>query len=110
MQVPGGRDSPELPTCACILIKAPGCEHPWTEHPWIAKGASGTVAVRPYTPISPRGMNGKFQLLIKRYREWGTPPTENEGYALHRSYRPPGAVSSYMHNLEPGVDAVQFSH
>ena len=45
----------QLPVCACILLKAPGC------------GPDGADAVRPYTPISDNSMTGKFELLVKRY-------------------------------------------
>mmetsp|Transcript_33501 Transcript_33501/g.68504 ORF Transcript_33501/g.68504 Transcript_33501/m.68504 type:complete len:366 (-) Transcript_33501:98-1195(-) len=92
-----------LPTCGCLLLKAPGKEHPWVR--------GDGDAVRPYTPISPEAMDGKFQLLIKRYREWGGPrPGEKEGWAIHQSYKPPGAVSNYLHELVPGKDSVLFSH
>ena len=92
----------QLPTCACVLLKAPGCEHAF-------KG--GGDAVRPYTPISPEGLRGKFQLLIKRYQEWGDPPVEGfSGRALYESYRPAGAVSNYLHTLKPGEDSALFAH
>ena len=45
----------ELPVCACILLKAPGC------------GPEGADAVRPYTPISDDSVTGKFELLVKSY-------------------------------------------
>jgi hypothetical protein len=99
-EVPG---SLGLPTCGCLLLKAPGKEHAWIP--------GNGDAVRPYTPVSPESMQGKFQLLIKRYREWGgPPPTEKDGWALHHSYKPAGAVSNYLHELVPGKDSVQFSH
>ena len=102
-----------MPTCGCILLNAPGREHPWN-----AKGKCGADAIRPYTPISDSDVvDGKFQLLIKRlvdfafqfvwlwlqitdrYREWGTPPTENEGLALHENYRPgDGFPRDFMHH------------
>ena len=47
-------------------------------------------------------MTGKFQVLIKRYREWGDP-------MWRHSYHPPGAVSTYVHNLKVG-DKVSFKH
>jgi NAD(P)H-flavin reductase len=98
----GGVGSLKLPTCACLLLKAPGCEHPW-------KG--GGDAIRPYTPISPESRRGSFQLLIKRYQEWGGPrPTAAQGYALHNSYRPAGAVSNHLFDLVPGEASVEFCH
>ena len=91
-----------LPTCACLLLKAPGCEHPWN---------GGGDAIRPYTPISKEDMKGKFQLLIKRYREWGQAPTKGQsGRALYESYRPAGAVSNYLYSLEPGKGSALFAH
>jgi len=102
-EVPGGSGSLQLPTCACLLLKAPGCEHAWN---------GGGDAVRPYTPISPEGMQGKFQLLIKRYREWGTPPDARfqQGYAIRNSYRPAGAVSNHLFELVPGEGFAEFCH
>ena len=52
--LPAGQ-SLNLPVCACILLKAPGC------------APDGGDAVRPYTPISDNSMLGKFELLVKRY-------------------------------------------
>ena len=49
------KQSLNLPVCACLLLKAPGC------------GADGADAVRPYTPISDNSMLGQFELLVKRY-------------------------------------------
>jgi len=50
----------------------------------------GSDAIRPYTPISDNAMLGKFEILVKRY----------DG----------GAVSQYLHGLEPGKDSVEFKH
>lgn len=61
-EVPGGGPL-KLPTCGCILLNAPGREHPWN-----AKGKLGADAIRPYTPISDSDVvDGKFELLIKRF-------------------------------------------
>merc|ERR1712142_894512 len=79
-----------LPVCACLLMKAPDCEH------------GGGDAVRPYTPISHDGIVGKFQIILKRYQEWGDPN-------YWHSYRPPGAVSNYIFGLKIG-DLVEFKH
>ena len=67
-----------LPVCGCLLVLAPGREH------------GGGDAVRPYTPVSPPWMTGGFELIVKRYAEWG----EKRFVA---SYRPAGAVSNYLH-------------
>ena len=79
-----------LPVCACLLLCAPDAEH------------AGGDAVRPYTPISPHEMQGRFQLLIKVYQQWGVPEYPH-------SYRPQGAVSSYLHQLKIGETA-KFKH
>jgi len=57
----------------------------------LAPGAEkdGSDAVRPYTPISANEVSGRFQLLVKRYAQ--------------------GAVSQYLHALEPGA-MVSFKH
>jgi hypothetical protein len=46
----------------------------------------GGDAVRPYTPCSTEDLVGKFQILIKRYTEWG------DKDFLH-SYKPAGVFS-----------------
>ena len=97
-KVPGGGKTLQLPTCACILLKAPGREH------------GGGDAVRAYTPISTDdNEDGSFRLLIKRYDEWGERPGQWTGRAPSESYHPPGAVSNYMHGLGPG-DVALFKH
>jgi cytochrome-b5 reductase len=52
--LPEGK-SLNLPTCACVLVCAPGMAQ------------DGSDVVRPYTPISKETMLGKFELLVKRY-------------------------------------------
>lgn len=52
--LPDGK-SLELPTCACLLVRAFDKE--------------GKEAIRPYTPISNNAMLGKFQLMIKVYEQ-----------------------------------------
>lgn len=47
-----------------MLIKAPGQEH------------DGTHAVRPYTTASDPLETGKFQIMVKRYKEWGIPESK----------------------------------
>jgi len=65
-----------LSTCACILCK-------------FDDSSSGEAVVRPYTPVSSNDMVGKFQLVIKVYRE--------------------GKMSRYL-NEAPLGSAVQFKH
>jgi cytochrome-b5 reductase len=69
---------------------APGVEH------------GGGDAVRPYTPVSSNDMVGKFQLVVKVYREWGRPQHPE-------TYKPPGAVSNYINSLDIG-QTVAFKH
>ena len=71
-----------LPVCGCLLMIAPGKEH------------GGGDAVRPYTPISPAWMKGKFQVIIKRNQSWGDP-------AWPHSFKPAGAVSTHLHGKAP---------
>ena len=90
-----GADVPlSLPVCGCLLLKAPGREH-------ASKG--GGDAVRPYTPVSPPALRGRFTLLVKVYKEWGD-------QAYPHSYRPAGAVSNYLAQLVAGKDAAHFCH
>ena len=57
--------------------------------------------MRPYTPVGERERAGEFDLLVKRYKQWGKPG--------ERNYRPPGAVSNYLFEWKPG-DEVEFKH
>jgi len=69
--------------------------------------ADGTTAIRPYTSISDLTTNGYFELIIKRYDEWGvkeSPETHFLFTKTNHSYRPPGAVSNYFHRLEVGQE------
>jgi len=75
-----------LPTCACLLLRAPGRGRKEGGGP---ADFDETDAVRPYTPVSEEGMPGRFQLLIKRYDD--------------------GAVSEYLHKLPIG-STVDFKH
>ena len=66
-------------------------------------GAGGLLyAQRPYTPVSPETLPGRFQLLVRRYDAWGDP-------AHPLTYRPPGHVSNHLHNLKVG-EAAEFRH
>ena len=53
--LPEGRNSLDLPVCACLLLRAPGAT-PEDED-----------VVRPYTPIAAEA--GSFDLLVKRYEQ-----------------------------------------
>lgn len=85
-----------LPTCACLLAMAPASDH------------NGQDAVRPYTPISSSKQKGSFQLLIKRYDEWGQkcePGTIFASFAYNlnpHSYKPKGAMSNYLFSKKVG--------
>ena len=93
-----------LPITAHLWVRAPGREH-----------GSGGDAVRPYTSVSdPHTDNGSFRIMVKRYREWGIP--EEKQRQQHKiflftktdhSYKPPGAVSTYIHELRVG-DTLEF--
>eukprot|EP00793_Prasinoderma_coloniale_P000419 PRCOL_00005404-RA len=102
--LPEGARALGLPTCACLLARAPGCEH------------GGGDAVRPYTPVAETPAEegegedggggdraGSFTLLVKRYAAWGDPRHAH-------SYRPAGAVSNHVFGLVPGVDSLEFKH
>ena len=110
---PDGATNLNLPVCGCLLLRAPGREH------------GGGDAVRPYTPIGESGgpsdwwhalvgtvdARGRFALLIKRYAEWGVKPVGDfDSYAFRRSYRPEGAVSTYLHDGLAVGDSVDFKH
>eukprot|EP01031_Cornospumella_fuschlensis_P027546 gene27546-33272_t len=116
--LPEGRTRLNLPVGGFLLILAPGCEH------------DGGDAIRPYTSISddPPEENlvqsssadwhpspvttGSFSILVKRYDEWGvkeTPQTHFLFTKTNHSYKPPGAVSNYIHRLKVG-DKVLFKH
>ena len=90
---------------------------------------SHSWSVRPYTSISPFQQRGTFTLMIKRYDAWGISEKQqlqqheelllqyNDG-KIHgttantrpvyyftktdHSYKPPGVVSTYIHNLPIG--------
>ena len=90
-----------LPVTGHLLVRAPGREH------------GGGDAVRPYTSVS-RRYDGTFDVIMKRYDEWGVPESRqretNRVFLYSRtdhSYKPPGAVSTYVHSLGPG-DCLDF--
>jgi hypothetical protein len=99
-EVPPGHDNLSLPTCACLLALGPGADH------------NGSDAIRPYTPISPGDRKQSFQLLIKRYDQWGQkcdPGSIFASFAYNtnpHSYKPKGAMSNYFFERKVG-DTVQ---
>lgn len=111
-QLPKGKEKLNLPVGGFLLVLAPKCGH------------DGTDAVRPYTNIQdddvqPWQFNtgclsekktGTFELLCKRYDQWGVKESVQTHFLFtktNHSYRPPGAVSNYMHKLKAG-DYVKF--
>lgn len=89
-----------------MLALAPGREH------------DGSDAVRPYTSITDEILlrsseeesddnesTGYFEILCKRYDEWGVKESVETHFLFTRtnhSYHPPGAVSTFIHTLQPG--------
>jgi len=115
--LPDGVPDLNLPTMGHLLVRAPECEH---------KSAGGGDAIRPYTAVVETsgddgndgldGVPGSFTVMVKLYREWGQPESElinNPGTKCFlftktdHSYRPPGAVSNYIHSLNIG-DSLEF--
>lgn len=98
--LPEGIRKLNLPTGSHLLIKAPGCEH------------TGGDAVRPYTSISEQDQEDSFEIMVKRYLEWGqreTPSTHFLFTKTDHTYRPAGVVSTYIHRLEVG-QSLEFKH
>jgi hypothetical protein len=104
--LPEGTGRLNLPVGGYLLVLAPISEH------------DGTDAIRPYTSIADDdtvklledNQTGTFDLLCKRYDEWGkkeNPVTHFLFTKTDHSYRPPGSVSNYIHKLKPG-DTLQF--
>lgn len=93
-----------LPTCACLLLLAPDVEH------------GGGDAIRPYTPISPRNKEFKFDLLVKRYDEWGTKCEDGSLFSYFNyntnphSYKPKGVVSNYIFERQIGDVVKVFNY
>ncbi|RYH17036.1 hypothetical protein EON65_29180 [archaeon] len=94
-----------------------GCEH------------DGSDAIRPYTSVSDdspadnpsshsrtpstidssHSPTGTFAILVKRYDEWGVkeaPQTHFLFTKTNHSYKPPGAVSNYIHKLSVGENVM----
>jgi len=88
--LPSPTSSLSLPVCSSLNFCAPGKEH------------DGADAIRSYTSISSPEVLGKFQVICKRYDEWGDPRYEH-------SFKPAGVVSNYIHSLKVG-DYGLFKH
>jgi hypothetical protein len=98
--LPEGKTRLDLPVGSFLLIKAPGCEN------------DGRDAIRPYTSVSDddnlvsKNKNkGSFEILCKRYDEWGTKENATSHFLFtktNHSYRPPGSASNYIHKLVVG--------
>ena len=94
--LPQGHKHLGLSTCGCLLLLAPDCEH------------GGGDAVRPYTPVSPSNAEGHFDLLVKRYDQWGQVCLPGSIFAsfsynvTNHSYKPKGAVSNYIFSRRVG--------
>lgn len=93
-----------LPVGGFLLILGPNCDH------------DGGHAIRPYTSISDDyhdnrdKVTGSFKVLCKRYNQWGVKESKETNFLFTRtnhSYRPPGALSNYIHRLKVG-DHLQF--
>ena len=116
-RLPKGKAKLNLPVGGFLLAMAAGCEH------------DGTDAIRPYTsiqdddaqpwqklsyndslPNNADDKTGTFELLCKRYDQWGVKESVQTHFLFtktNHSYRPPGAVSNYLHRLKVG-DYVKF--
>ncbi len=108
--LPSGASRLRLPVGAFLFILAPGCEH------------DGSDAIRPYTSITDDAIQNNphhpfesvpsFDIMCKRYDEWGQKENPTTNFLFTRtdhSYKPPGAVSNYLHRLKTG-DKVMFKH
>jgi hypothetical protein len=106
--LPSGAKRLGLPPGAFLFVLAPNCEH------------DGSDAIRPYTSVTDDDVQNNpdsmfenvpsFDIMCKRYDEWGKKenPTMNFLFTkTDHSYKPPGAVSNYIHRLKVG-DQVKF--
>jgi ferredoxin-NADP reductase len=89
--LPTGEDTLRLPVGAHILVR------------------SGDT-IRPYTSL--HSSDGKFELMIKRYDEWGVLESLSNNSLFTRtdhSFKPRGEMSSAVHNLRVG-QSLSFKH
>lgn len=99
-QLPAGSKQLGLPVGGFMLVRAPQCEH------------DGSDAIRPYTSVSENIEDGTFDVLCKRYDQWGQKESIKTHFLFTRtdhSYRPAGACSSYIHSLSIG-QTLEFKH
>ncbi len=93
-KLPGDAKQLDLPIGATLLVRGPNCDH------------DGKDAIRPYTSITDNRLAcGYLELLCKRYDSWGVKESRTTHFLFTRtdhSYRPPGALSNYLHRLLPG--------
>lgn len=91
-----------LPVGGFLLVKIP-----------LPDTDGSTPCIRPYTSITDETLErtkGYFELLCKRYDQWGmkeTPSTHFLFTKTDHSYRPPGIASNFIHNLKIG-DTLAF--
>ena len=80
-----------LPIGGVLLARAVGRDH------------DGSDAIRPYASITDNNTVGYFEVLCKRYDEWGQKETPTSLFfgATNHAYKPPGAMSEYIHSLVP---------
>ena len=100
-QLPPNKQRLNLPVGCYLLIKHP----------------SDAATVRPYAAVHDDDVlngnlndhdTGSFEILCKRYDEWGqkeSPSTHFLFTKTDHSYRPPGIMSNYLHNLKIGEKA-----
>ena len=91
-RLPNLDDRLNLPIGGVLLARAIGCDH------------DGSDAIRPYASITDNNCFGYFEVLCKRYDEWGQKETPTSLFfgATNHAYKPPGAMSEYIHSLVPG--------
>lgn len=97
-QLPLNFSKLNLPIGGFLLVRAPDCEH------------GGGDAIRPYTSVQDDDLNsgsitGTLELLCKRYDQWGVKESLQTHFLFTKtdhSYRPPGAVSNFIHKLKIG--------
>lgn len=98
--LPNGHEKLSLPIFSHLLVCAPG------------ENIDGTDAIRPYTSISDETVTGYFEIMVKRYDEWGTKETPKTHFLFTKtdhSFKPPGRVSNHIHRLQIG-DQLLFQH
>jgi len=95
--LPAGCSRLNLPAGSFLLVKMPETNQ------------NGDEIIRPYTSISdddilgaPKGETGSFEILCKRYEEWGKKENLQNNFLFTKtdhSYRPAGIVSNHIHKM-----------